>query len=210
LNFLKPNGTARKFRLCAVAFCRSILHVLETHGPEVERIVAVAERFADGLATEEELQTTYYDINPFDYENAEAIDTCERDAHTAALHTVRLTTDVVVNPGARRLQYLRREKANRRAKVTHSAMLCDLIRDIFGPLLFRSVERDPHWLSWNDATIPKLAQAIYEERAFDRMPILADALEEAGCTNQDILTHCRSGDEHVRGCWVVDLVLGKS
>ncbi len=63
---------------------------------------------------------------------------------------------------------------------------------------------------WNDATIPKVAQAIYDDRAFDRLPILADALEDAGCDNADLLTHCRSGGEHVRGCWVVDLLLGKS
>jgi hypothetical protein len=47
-------------------------------------------------------------------------------------------------------------------------------------------------------------------RAFNRMPILGDALEEAGCTNPDILNHCRQPGEHVRGCWVVDLVLSKS
>jgi len=64
-------------------------------------------------------------------------------------------------------------------------------------------------LSWLTSTVVALAQAIYDDRAFDRMPILADALEDAGCTNQDILAHCRSGGEHVRGCWVVDLLLAK-
>jgi hypothetical protein len=61
----------------------------------------------------------------------------------------------------------------------------------------------------NNAAIPKLAQPIYDERAFDRLPLLADALVAAGCTNEEILAHCRSGGEHVRGCWVVDLILGK-
>jgi hypothetical protein len=74
---------------------------------------------------------------------------------------------------------------------------------------FRPVAINPAWWAWNDGTVKKIAQAIYDERAFDRMPILADALEEAGCTNQDILTHCRSGREHVRGCWAVDLILGR-
>jgi hypothetical protein len=55
-----------------------------------------------------------------------------------------------------------------------------------------------------------MAQVIYDDRAFDHLPIVADALEEAGCDNQDILDHCRSTNEHVRGCWVVDLMLGKS
>jgi hypothetical protein len=57
--------------------------------------------------------------------------------------------------------------------------------------------------------VVKLAAAIYAERAFDRLPVLADALEDAGCTDAEILGHCRAGGEHVRGCWVVDLVLGK-
>jgi hypothetical protein len=57
--------------------------------------------------------------------------------------------------------------------------------------------------------VTALAKAIYGERAFDRLPILADALEEAGCTNAELLGHCRQPGVHVRGCWVVDLVLGK-
>jgi hypothetical protein len=52
-------------------------------------------------------------------------------------------------------------------------------------------------------------QGIYNGRAFDDLPVLADALEDAGCTDRDILEHCRSGGEHVLGCWVVDLLLGK-
>jgi hypothetical protein len=86
--------------------------------------------------------------------------------------------------------------------------LLPILRDIFGNP-FRPITINPAWLSWNEGTIPKIAQAIYDERAFDRMPILADALEEAGCTNADILSHCRQPGEHVRGCWVVDLILGK-
>jgi hypothetical protein len=68
---------------------------------------------------------------------------------------------------------------------------------------------DPAWLKWNDGTVLRLAQSIDDQRAFDRLPILADALEEAGCTNTDVLDHCRDAVKHVRGCWVVDLILGK-
>ncbi|WP_246173702.1 hypothetical protein [Limnoglobus roseus] len=57
--------------------------------------------------------------------------------------------------------------------------------------------------------LAKIAQAIYDERAFDRLPILADALQDAGCEDADILGHCRGDGPHVRGCWVVDGVLGK-
>ena len=62
---------------------------------------------------------------------------------------------------------------------------------------------------WNDGTVRKLAQAIYDDRRFADLPILADALEEAGCADAAILAHCRGGGEYVRGCWVVDLLLGK-
>jgi len=65
---------------------------------------------------------------------------------------------------------------------------------------------NPAWLT---PTVQSIAACIYQDRAFDRLPILADALEEAGCTNADVLLHCRQPGEHVRGCWVVDLVLGK-
>jgi hypothetical protein len=82
----------------------------------------------------------------------------------------------------------------------------ELLRDIFGPFSFHCVRPDQTWLT---ATVVSIAQAIYDDRAFDRLPIVADALEEAGCTNADILGHCRSPGPHVRGCWVVDLLLGK-
>ena len=68
---------------------------------------------------------------------------------------------------------------------------------------------DPSWLAWNDGTVAKLAAAIYDGRRFADLPILADALEDAGCADAVILAHCRGPGEHVRGCWVVDLLLGK-
>ncbi|MGE3805012.1 MAG: hypothetical protein AB7K24_10100 [Gemmataceae bacterium] len=74
---------------------------------------------------------------------------------------------------------------------------------------FRPVTFDEAWLTWRDATVVRLAEAIYAERAFERLPILADALEESGCTNEKILGHCRRPGLHVRGCWVVDGVLKK-
>jgi hypothetical protein len=81
----------------------------------------------------------------------------------------------------------------------------DIIRCIFGNP-FRPVIVKPNWLI---SSVVSLAQAIYDERAFDRLPELADALVAAGCDNEDILNHCRSEGQHVRGCWAVDLVLGK-
>jgi hypothetical protein len=66
---------------------------------------------------------------------------------------------------------------------------------------------DPRWLT---STVVDLARAIYQERAFDRLPVLADALADAGCDSEEIIAHCRSDGPHVRGCWVVDLLLGRS
>jgi hypothetical protein len=81
-----------------------------------------------------------------------------------------------------------------------------LLRELLGNP-FRAVAVDSRWQS---EAVVALATGIYTERAFDRMPILADALEDAGCDNADILAHCRGDGPHVRGCWVVDLILGKS
>jgi len=79
------------------------------------------------------------------------------------------------------------------------------VREIFGNP-FRPVAFDPRWRS---SDVVGLARAIYEDRAFDRMPILADALMDEGCADEQILEHCRGAGPHVRGCWVVDLLLGK-
>jgi hypothetical protein len=84
---------------------------------------------------------------------------------------------------------------------------CDLLRDICGNL-FYVVRVDPAWLAWNEATVRRLARGIDSAGAFDRLPILADALEEAGCADRILLEHCRRPDGHVRGCWVVDLLRG--
>jgi hypothetical protein len=80
-----------------------------------------------------------------------------------------------------------------------------MLRCIFGNP-FRPVAFDP---SWRTADAIGLARGIYEDRAFDRLPLLADALMDAGCPDEQVIGHCRSEGPHVRGCWVVDLVLGK-
>jgi hypothetical protein len=90
-----------------------------------------------------------------------------------------------------------------------------LVRCVFGNP-FRPVAPDPSWRSWHKGAIRKLAEGIYDNRSLpdgaldtSRLAILADALEEAGCTDRAILDHCRGPGRHVRGCWVVDLLLGK-
>jgi hypothetical protein len=84
-----------------------------------------------------------------------------------------------------------------------------VLRCIFGNP-FRPVILDPDILTWHGGLPVSMAQKMYDSRDFSDMPVLADALEEAGCRDADILGHCRSGGEHFRGCWVIDLLLGKS
>jgi hypothetical protein len=90
---------------------------------------------------------------------------------------------------------------------THYDFQAVLIRDIVGNP-FRPVAFDA---AWRTSTATALARQMYESRDFGAMPILADALQDAGCDNEDVLNHCRDANAtHVRGCWVVDLVLGKA
>lgn len=80
-----------------------------------------------------------------------------------------------------------------------------LVRDIFGNP-FQPLMAEESWLT---PSVVNLAQSIYDKRAFDRLPGLADAIEDAGCHEAPILDHCRSKEQHVRGCWVLDLILGR-
>jgi len=98
-----------------------------------------------------------------------------------------------------------RPRARDRKEGAERAARARLVKDIFGNP-FRPVAVDRSWLT---STVVSLAQGIYADRAFDRLPILADALQDAGCENADVLGHCRGPGPHVRGCWVVDLLLGK-
>jgi hypothetical protein len=81
------------------------------------------------------------------------------------------------------------------------------LRDLAGQL-FAVVRLDPSWLTWNEGIVPKLARSI-EEGRFEALPVLADALEEAGCDCTALLDHCRSRGPHIRGCWALDLLLGR-
>lgn len=90
-----------------------------------------------------------------------------------------------------------------------------LLRDLFGNP-FRVVSINPVWLlrgngrPWERGPVAELAQTVYDQRAFKRLPVLADTLEEAGCSDKEILGHLRGPEPHVRGCWVIDLLLNKN
>jgi hypothetical protein len=106
------------------------------------------------------------------------------------------------------LQYIHFRDGKAESEAAHRRYAV-LLREILGsPFRPVSVGRDV--LAWNNGTVLAIAGGISRERRFQDLPILADALEEAGCTDPDILTHCRQLEEHTRGCWVVDLVTSKS
>jgi hypothetical protein len=84
--------------------------------------------------------------------------------------------------------------------------LSNIVRDVFGSFFYR-VAIDPRWLS---STVLDLARTIDAEKCYERMPILADALMDAGCDDEALLNHCQQPIEHVKGCWAIDLLLGKT
>jgi hypothetical protein len=216
--FLRESGRAseRKLRLFAVACCRRVW--LRTEKGVAPEVVGVSERFADGEVSKKELRAVRSQLGARGgYSAAWAANnvlhaTLESDAEVAAEGAISYATDfryylAIEEKHPARLGERDAAIAAREAERTE---LTAVVRDLFGSP-FRPVPAlAPAILAYNGGTVPKLAAAIYEERAFDRLPVLADALEDAGCTDADILRHCRESGEHVRGCRVVDLLLGKT
>jgi hypothetical protein len=186
-------STSRKLRLFACAAVRTVWDRLKEE--RCRQAVQAAELFADGLADARELNAAREGALRVWQTECWPLQLVYKVAHRAAGWEAPLAAQDAVG-------------AMRRFEETGPAQ-CVLVRDIFGPLPFCSVTIDPRWLKWNQGVLLQLAEAIYDERAFDRLPILADALEDAGCTDRTILEHCRGPGPHVRGCWVVDLILGK-
>src|SRR5205807_2400565 len=102
------------------------------------------------------------------------------------------------------------ERAKRDAFAESATEAAVLLRDIFGPHPLPLRPLEPSLLQWKDGCLVTTARRIYEKREFQFLPLLADLLQEAGCTDGELLNHCRAPAVHVKGCWVVDLVLGKS
>jgi hypothetical protein len=175
----------------------------------MKKVVKLTELLADGLATEDQLWEAIRAAGRVACKSTPSEWSYERKALWS------MAWSVVGLAGCGSFEALQNEIGRLITGVSDEESLaeiafrpCDLLREIVVNQ-FYPVALNPAWLRWREATIPSLAQAIYDECAFDRLPILADALEDAGCTNEDILNHCRQPGQHVRGCWVVDLLLGK-
>ena len=231
LEFVRGKASDRKVRLFAVACCRRVWPSLEHE--EFRNAVRKAELFADGLADRGEMLQAYEkaraifgklhgkDNGPgaaltasgfpsppksFWQRVADALDDPwwedELDkgdplgpALVTARHAARAAADL---QGQRNVLDALPTIAEQRGQTA-------LVRCLFG----NPFRPRPVCAAWLTREVRALADAIYAERAFDRMPLLADAVEASGCTNADLIEHCRSGREHARGCWVVDLLLGK-
>jgi len=215
LEWLRHAGKAsdRKLLLFAVACCRTVWPIRPTRpaGQEAKRIVPIPPRMLEAFADRE-------------WRDRAAVEAAERfaDGQLGVADFRAAVRNAAHNPAG---LLARRGPFRMAAEVARSVAdtvfidaegespaapeaLCRLLRDVFGPLAFRSVSVAPSVLAWNDRTVRRLTQAIYDERAFDRLPVLADALEEAGLADAELLGHLRSAGPHVRGCWAIDAVLG--
>ena len=231
LEFLRGKASDRKLRLFGCSCCRRVEHVLmQIKG--ACRAIDIAEVVADGGIVEENIDDYSHSIwstafsGPNLFGGVRSTEFRMSAGMAAACVLTGLSNFPLHNPKppgptlselsncceccAAALAHCLR--ADDHDPMNHSVILTEmveqakLLRDIFGNP-FRPVTIDPRWLTSN---VVDLASVIYDERAFDRMPILADALTDAGCDDEGIIGHCRGDGPHVRGCHVIDALLGKS
>jgi hypothetical protein len=230
LEFVRGKVSDRKLRLFASTVSRRLWNLFEHEATRTA--VEVAEAFADGTATDKQRRhalsnaDTIFDslsVGVADDATLDAVSAprfaLDEDAYKAARYAAECCwrarcpeskrfkeqANLAEMGLASRPDYVSEE--GQASDIEERQALCELLRDIFGNRYGVTLP-DPD--SVRTPTVLALVTAIYEEWAFDRMPVLADALEEAGCTDASVLEHCRGPGPHVRGCWVVDLILGKS
>jgi hypothetical protein len=234
VNAVADGVTDRKLRLFLVACCRRLWHLPAV--PGLRNAAQAAEQFADGECSQEELEraarAAHAELDSADEDQGWP---WLRKAGGAVLAAC-LPAGYLGNPvGSFAGRYVRgsywvmravdaaaEAVARHAASVTEGdrdgileqalagerAEQCRLLRDLVGDP-FRPAELCPSWLAWNGGTVVGLAGTIYRERTFDMLPVLGDALEDAGCDDVQVLAHCRSRGPHVRGCWLLDALLGK-
>ena len=197
LAHVQNDASKRKLRLFACACCRAVWDRLPSD--ECRAGIEVAEQYADGLVSEEVRSATQrvVDGRPKEYDRSELL-------------LAVAASWALVKPQPWELKFAAEVcSSNTRTATRQTRLLrahANILRCLFGNP-FRPVTFDP---AWRTSDVMLLARQMYDSRDFGAMPILADALQDAGCENEDILSHCRDASlTHVRGCWVVDLVLGK-
>ena len=209
---------ARKQRLFACACVRSVWHNLRDE--RFRALVEISEEYADGRATGERLDRVAKALFEVTSRStfSEVLAESPLSAMVAARGVGNRTASMCV---AEALKYSQLSSApgvrpggagtvlqfDPEAKATHARRVADLFRDIVGNP-FRPVSLHPDWLAWDDGIVRRLAETMYEGRRYQELPILADALEEAGCDVPEVLEHLRGRGVHARGCWALDLARG--
>jgi hypothetical protein len=218
--FFSADASDRKLRLACVECCRIMQH--HSGGALFVSLLRSIEEMADGNESEDHVNRSVQSLRSWEHDRYQALFSSE-DHPTSTEDLENHVRSAILNAGS---QYHDREWHLSRKDYSYPCFVADdmlnaagllgqkdeaersiihIIRDIFGNP-FRPVTILPEWRT---STVLALATGIYEEKAFDRMPILVDALQDSGCDNEEILQHCRSETVHTRGCWCVDLILGR-
>jgi hypothetical protein len=202
---LRGKGSPRKLRLFACACCRRIEALLSD--PRSLRALELAESYADGGTEDETLSAAWRDAD----RAAEEIEDATEDDGDTRPYYAALTAHWSVIPAS--------DDADLSGLASHGAFYAlrsaepSIEAVVQGRILSDIMGRPPQLTlpqpTWLTSSVIALAEDIYQERAFEWLPILADALQDAGCDREEVLDHCHSPGPHVRGCWVVDLLLGK-
>jgi hypothetical protein len=216
---VRRKASRRKLRLFGCGCCRRIWDQLTD--PRSRYAVEVAERLADGKTSAVEVEEArraaskaYEETWDWRLNNSrewKKLDDRGRDPSVAAQAAMTVLNSQAGNFAWADLSWATYEPntPKRRAYLKRQRWQAAALRCIFGnpfrppPSLPRAI------LRWNDGTVRRIAEGVYKEHAFDRLPILAGALLDAGCDNEELLAHLRSEGPHVRGCWALDVLLGK-
>jgi hypothetical protein len=217
LRFLRDAASARKLRLFAVA-CFHRLQPKHAANFDTRQVDAI-EGLAEGKLSLDESVAAYQVAAavPHGPHSTQAfygrfVPYALNDSAWEAAHRASAAVCVWVVWRARRTPPDRpsSEESGTFARLAERTAHAALLRDIVGSPFARAPRIAPAIVAWNSGAVSSLAATIYAERSFDRLPLLADALEDAGCTDAELLGHLRGPGPHVRGCWAVDLVIGKS
>jgi hypothetical protein len=192
----------RQFRLYVAACCASLWDDLTP--PSARQAIDVLERYADGLAGAKDLAEARESARV----EAERLDSLQFDTAGGWCDTLRNQSLALFAAAATALRPRVQPELWAWQPGAHRPSDCDLLRCIGGNS-FRPVTVDPVWLSWNDGCVLRLAELIYAEWRYEDLPVLADALEDAGCAEAALLAHLRGPGPHCRGCWPMDRLLEK-
>lgn len=203
LEFVRGKASERKLRLFSLACCHRLESRMLTDrgwGSWFLETVAVVDRCFEGAGSDAEL-AELYDVAPNNLTNQVVAGILTPDAWDGAIETSRAAAE---RAGWGIDEWGNRDYSEWRVRAER-VVQARRLRCILGNP-FRSVCFSP---GWRTDTAVALARQMYESRDFSAMPILADAVQDAGCEDELVLGHCRSPSSHVRGCWVIDSVLGK-